>query len=293
MSRASNRGWFVASVGVVALVVAGIACSKATPLDETGADSGFPGPTEGDSSFSDGGPGFTLDAFPTTFPDSTVDDDAGDATTRPPNDSSTPGCVKPSPDDPCGLDPQCDCPSLETCDLDGGEGTLCVTAGSAQAGHGCTTTASCATGLTCSNGVCRPYCALTSDGGSCNAKLAEGGACVPLSDTDAGPLAKYGTCSFRCELQDPNACGATGDLYGGCIFDGVGGTDCIGVGIANIGDTCNYINDCKPGLVCAGSQCAQWCRVSHSPSDCGDGEACQAFAPPVPTAYGVEYGYCP
>jgi hypothetical protein len=295
MSRATKRGWFVASAGVVAFVVTGIACSKATTPAETTLDSGSSQPAEGDSSLADGGPDFTLDALPTTFSDSAVNDDASDDATPPAPIDTGVACAKPSPDDPCGLDPQCDCPSLETCDLDGGNGTLCVTAGNALAGHGCTTTASCAPGLTCSNGVCRPYCTLSiADAGGCNAKLAEGGACVSLTNSDAGPLAKYGTCSFRCQLQDPNACGATGDLNGGCISDGVGGTDCIGVGITAIGGACNYINDCKPGLVCAGSACAQWCRVAQTtPSDCTSGEACQAFAPPVPTAYGVEYGYCP
>ncbi len=291
MSRASKRGWFVASAGVLALVVAGAACSKVAP-NETTTDAGGTPPTEGDSSFADSGPGFTLDALPTTFDDATLPDDASDdAPVTPPADSGLVSCHKPSPGDPCGLDPQCDCPSQETCDLDGGEGTVCVVAGNALVGHGCTASASCAPGLTCSDGVCRPYCTLTSDAG-CNAKLAEGGTCVSLTGSDAGPLAHYGTCSINCQLQDPNGCGATGDLNGGCISDNAGGTDCIGMGLTTIGGACTYINDCKPGLVCAG-QCLQWCRIGHSPSDCGDGEACQTFGGGPVAANGVDYGYCP
>jgi hypothetical protein len=289
MNRAAKRGWFVVCACAGALAAAGAACSTVANSNGRDADSGSTQtqPAEDDASLGEAGGDFSLDGALQLLVDSTLPETSDDATTT---KLDTGTCQTPASGDPCGLDPQCGCTSVQTCDINLG-GTSCVAAGNAKVGHGCTTTASCEPGLTCFNGVCRPYCSNSGDAG-CDSKLPEGGTCTAVLGDDGGPLASDDVCTFRCQLQDPNACGPTGDLNAGCIYDGVGGTDCEAVGLSNIGDDCTYLNDCKPGLVCVG-QCLPWCRVGHSPSDCGDGEACQAFASPVPTAYGVEYGYCP
>jgi hypothetical protein len=284
MNRAAKSGWFVSFMCVTALAVGEIACSTSGNISATSDDSGSTTgaePSSDDASLvaddggNDSGADATLDASPTSLLDSTVAEDGtdGDATVVQPLDAAA-TCKKPAADDPCGL----------------AAGTVCVAAGNALAGHGCTTTASCAPGLTCFNGACRPYCTNTGDAG-CDEKLPEGGTCVAIVGEDGGPLPNYDVCTFRCQLQDPKACGPTGDLNSGCVYDN-GGTDCEGVGISTIGESCTYLNDCLPGLVCVG-ECLPWCRVGHTPSDCGDGEACQGFGSPALTANGVEYGYCP
>jgi hypothetical protein len=272
--------------GALAFAAIGAACSKAQPDGADGGSSSGPedaAPTDHD------GVGITLDAFPTVFEDAGPMGSGADSGT--PTDAGT--CEKMSPGDPCGLDPQCGCGSSQTCDFSGT--TLgCVTAGSAPVGHGCASTASCAPGLTCFNGACRPYCSSSGDAG-CEAKLAEGGTCVQIIGPDGGPIRGYDVCTFDCQLQDPNACGTNGSLVAGCVYDGVGGTDCEAMGLMGIGASCQSLNDCQPGLVCAGT-CLPWCRVGLSPSDCGDGEACQTFAIDDAggvSANGIEYGYCP
>jgi hypothetical protein len=264
----------------------GAACSKAPASDGTGVDAGSSARGE-DASF-DASIGITLDALPTVFKEASADDAGHDSAPAQTFDAAV--CARPSPSDPCGLDPQCGCSSSQTCEVTE-PSTTCVAAGNAPLGHGCTVTASCAPGLTCFNGACRPYCSSTGDAG-CEAKLPEGGACVAVVGDDGGPLPNYEVCTFHCQLQDPSACGPNGSLNAGCIYDGVGGTDCEDVGLSGIGTSCQFLNDCLPGLVCAGT-CMPWCRVTQSPSDCGDGEACQAFAGSPVVANGVEYGYCP
>jgi hypothetical protein len=285
-ARAARRGGFVASVGGVVVIVAA-ACSKTPAGAETIIDGGSL--ASGEDASLDVSVGITLDALPTEFKEAAATEDAGeDSAPAHVIDAAT--CAKPSASDPCGLDPQCGCSSTETCDVNGAA-TECVAAGNAPLAHGCVATASCAAGLTCFNGACRPYCSSSGDAG-CEAKLPEGGTCVAVEGDDGGPLPNYDVCTFNCQLQDPNACGQNGSLSAGCIADGVGGTDCEDMGLSGIGASCVYINDCLPGLVCTGT-CLQWCRIVASPSDCGDGEACQAFGGGAVMANGIEYGYCP
>jgi hypothetical protein len=269
----------------------GVACSSSSPDAPADADASVqPGPVEAGAF--DAGASITLDALPTILPDAqpAPPDDAGTPDAAPPDAGTS--CAPPAAGDPCGVDPQCGCPSTQTCDF-AGSTTGCVVSGNAPVGHACTVTEACQHGLTCFNGACRPYCSTGGDAGC--ATIDGGGPCVQIVDTDGGPIPGYDVCTFDCMLQDPNACGATGDLYAGCVQDGLGGTDCALVGIVGLGGDCS-VSGCKPALVCvtsgASSTCSPWCRVGLSPSDCGDGEACQAFSTPQ-TANGIEYGFCP
>jgi len=203
-------------------------------------------------------------------------------------------CVPRVPGEACGLDPQCGCASTQTCDFNG-EAAGCVLAGTAPAGHACTVTQACARGLSCFNGACRPFCA--SGGEVACAALDGGGDCFQVEADDGGLIRGYDLCSFRCALNDPGACGPTGDLYAGCVPDGMGGTDCALVGFVDEGGDCST-SECKPGLACVTGEggapaCSRWCRVGLAQgSDCGDGGNCQAFSQSV-VANGTEYGICP
>jgi hypothetical protein len=276
--------------GVVACALAlGAACSK-SPATATDTDAGGP-PTNEDAGDLDTSLGIVIDALPGVPIDSSPPEgDASDgAAVSPPVEASV--CAKPYSGAPCGVDPQCDCASSQTCDYGGGATAACIVAGNAPLGHGCASTASCAPGLTCFNGACRPYCSAEGDAG-CAAKLPEGGTCEAVSGADGGPVPGYDICTFDCQLQDPNACGPNGSLNAGCVSNGVGGTDCEDVGILGVGATCQYLNDCLPGLVCAGT-CFPWCRIAASPSDCSGGATCEAFSGGAVMANGIEYGYCP
>ena len=300
-----GRGWFTRRRRVIGGVVAGAACTSACTSLRATLRRRRTGrttlPPKGPADVRRLGPRLHARRASTTFEDATLR--RGDATA--PTDARRhvgpdvgrrrAPAHKPSPSDPCGLDPQCDCPSQETCDLDGGEGTICVVSGNALAGHGCTTTASCAPGLTCSNGVCRPYCTLTVDAG-CNAKLAEGGACVSavLGD-DGGPLPELRRLLVPLSAPGPERLRRDGrPLRPAAFRTTMAAPTASAWGSSKLGGDCTYLQRLRSrSLVCVG-QCAQWCRVGHSPSDCGGGDAgaCQAFGDPI-TVYGVQYGYCP
>jgi hypothetical protein len=283
--RASRCAGFAALVaGALAL---GAACSKSSA---DGGDADASPPSSEDAGDFDASLGILLDALPAFSNDSSPTWlDGSDSAARPPIEASV--CAKPYDAAVCGVAPQCDCASAETCDFGGSTSVACVVAGNAELGHGCASTASCAPGLTCFNGACRPYCSLASDAG-CTPLLPEGGACEAVIGPDGGPVPGYAVCTFDCQLQDPNACGPNGSLNAGCVSNGAGGTDCEDVGILGVGATCQYANDCLPGLVCAGS-CLPWCRIAASPSDCSGGATCEAFSGGAVIANGIEYGYCP
>ena len=299
-------GWVTAGA-LLGLLGSGIllACTTAgglPPLEDAGPEAGTPvldgsfGPEAGSATPEAGEAEAAAEASTPT--DGGEPGDAGaeaSSDAEPPKDAG-PQC-RPDAGEQCALDPQCGCASTQTCDITGYDTPACVLSGTAPAGHACTITQACARGLTCFNGACRPYCTTSGDKGC--AKLDGGGSCVQIISDDGGDIPGYEVCSFHCSLLDPNACGPTGDLYAGCVPDNSGGTDCALVGIVDRGGDCS-VSFCKPSLDCVGiteqdgsttQTCQPWCRVGHSPSDCGDAGTCQKFTPSV-TAYGVEYGVC-
>lgn len=196
-------------------------------------------------------------------------------------------CVKAPPSDVCGVFPQCDCPSNETCEvnqtkLDGS--SSCVIAGTKTTGQPCTaTTGQCAPGLTCIWGECHPYCGTA--GASCTDPLTN--SCVNLTDNSMNPIPNLLVCHVNCQLQDPSSCGGGSE---GCIYFSTDTVDCYPVGTST---TCSATTQCAPGDVCVYDgvstyTCYRWCRIGFS--DCTTG-TCNAFGM-SPTVKGQAYGYC-
>jgi hypothetical protein len=200
-------------------------------------------------------------------------------------------CATTPPSNLCGLTPQCGC-GAGTCDIDRNVttgATVCATAGATPRGQRCTTTAQCAQGNTCESGACRPFCAAVA--AACN--QAGTGKCVQAY-TASIAVPNFKVCEIDCALQDPNACGGSGE---GCIYDDLaGGTDCFPVGTAT---TCSSAStDCAPGRVCVSTGggtsygCFRWCRVGSSgATDCAGTGTCTGFGTPV-LVKGAEYGAC-
>jgi hypothetical protein len=127
----------------------------------------------------------------------------------------------------------------------------------------CTTSAQCATGVSCD---------------------------IPILDA-AGNDTGFQTCDLAPQDCDPVAGGGCPATALGCYLDGAGSTicDCPHRALA-AGSACDVYNDCAAGLACvaeagvAGSHCRSICRPAASPSSCASGLRC------VPT--GSQYGYC-
>jgi hypothetical protein len=223
----------------------------------------------------------------------TPKNDAGSGTDSGGNTGSEAGsCQKIS--NACGVDPQCGCSSVETCDLDSAGNASCVSAGTGALGRACASSASCARGTTCVWGACRPYC--SNEGAACTA--AGTNVCTQVRLQDGGAIPSFKVCQVDCDLRDPNACGGTNAAgTAGCVHDGQGHTDCERVGTVPENGDCSGQNRCGPGLICVYPtaqptqlRCKKWCRVGVS-ADCG-GQACTGFTTKAMVG-SVEYGACP
>lgn len=257
------------------------------------AGKGF-GNTEADSS-SDASASLPLDedAGTTTTPEKDSGGstpDAGEPDTGTGNEAGT--CTKIG--NTCGVNPQCGCTSLETCDLDSAGNAGCITAGVAQQGRACASTASCARGLTCIFGTCHSFCS--------NAGVACGtpgtNTCYQVQLQDGGAVPNFKVCQIDCDLRDANACGGTNAAgTAACVPDGQGHTDCESGGSVVENGTCSNAARCGPGMTCVSpvgqpqnAKCKKWCRVGVN-ADCG-GAACTGFSTKVMVGT-QEYGSCP
>lgn len=194
-------------------------------------------------------------------------------------------CHKSAPSNACGVAPQCGCSEGKTCDVVDSDGNArCVKAGKTPMGHPCTSTAACATGMTCIFGTCHAFC--NNPGDSCS--LAGTGACVQVKTTEGAPVPNLAVCRVACAPHDPASCG--GAL---CIIDQDGNTECQSGGSRKEGEACSPEEECGPGLGCVTSgeksTCRRWCRLAED--DCGPEHACTGFSPEV-LVRGEPYGAC-
>ena len=83
-----------------------------------------------------------------------------------------------------------------------------------------------------------------------------------------GSETEYGQCVAPqdCRILGTNECGEREACY---IVDAEGKTDCRRVGSQEVGESCNKLNDCLPGLACTGlfeRTCARICELGNDSS---------------------------
>jgi hypothetical protein len=193
----------------------------------------------------------------------------------------------------CGTFPQCGCPG-KNCDVTKADGTTgCVTAGTVGLHEKCTAIGQCQAGMSCTYGVCNPFCATDSDCTDAKCKTVQN---IPAGSTTPVDIPDFDVCFANCDPMNPSAaCGSKG----GCLF--VDGTDttCSAAGTAIGAGTCGGSLggfNCAPGYVCVTtsgsttSDCKKWCRIGFDATDCSSG-VCGALTS-APTRGGTEYGVC-
>ncbi|MBU1219971.1 hypothetical protein KKF34_06885 [Myxococcota bacterium] len=86
----------------------------------------------------------------------------------------------------------------------------------------------------------------------------------------------------ECDPIDNTGCTAPQGCY---IISQAGDTDCAQAGTGALGTSCTYINDCTPGLICAGPQGSSTCMelCDTTAPECPQGETCQTLV----STYGV------
>ena len=232
---------------------------------------------------------------PDTVEDTTIDtvvDDPVEDTIPDPEDDSPP-CFE----YPCGLKPNCGCPSGEKCSVDRTTGTRhCTSAGSLEAGDRCSSDGQCEIGTWCGpmwtdagadESLCMEFCRFESD--------CPGDASICLGDVP-GETA-VGICTQGCDLLTGDPCPGGSKCYWMIATDDTHYTDCIAdVGTGMLGDFCTGEVNCQRGHLCATSisECIGFCRISPPPDTCTSG--CLQFTSggsPVDILFdGVSYGYC-
>lgn len=202
----------------------------------------------------------------------------------------------PCDESPCGLIPNCGCPSGQKCSLH--PDTMarhCIDAGTSTIAEPCENDDECEEETLCARmysysgeeePICFGYCR---DDGDC-----PGDASICLYALS--PETTVGYCTIGCDLLTSEPCP---DLSKCKWLESTGGeyfTDCIAdVGTGTMGSSCSGENQCQRGYFCSGgTTCMGYCRITPPPDTCSFG--CRQFSisgSPVDLVFdGVSYGYC-
>jgi hypothetical protein len=209
--------------------------------------------------------------------------------------ADTGNCTVVPPSNVCGLDPQCGCGSMGTCDVDFQKldgTTKCVqTMGSGMIKSACKMTTDCSAGLTCVFGACRPYCATA--GAACG--ITGTGNCQQVQNTSMMDIVNLKVCLIACALDDANSCGGLpsnmSDPVATCVPTVSNTTDCETAGRSTTTCGGQVAPFCAPGYACVNSAtCQKWCKVGGS-GQCVGAQTCGGFTTRLIIG-GVEYGSC-
>jgi hypothetical protein len=244
-----------------------------------------------------------LDWAPDTAPDTGLPDTGVDTGTDPGADTAIdpgtdPGCAE----SPCGLLPNCGCPSGQKCYVNVTASPFvreCTTAGSGDSSTICTSESSCGPATQClplyteatsGESMCYDYCNSESD---CPTDKS---ACFSFYTSETYPQ----ICSHACDPLTGSGC-PTGTKCGlfGLTSPPINFTDCqADAGSTPAGGYCTAETDCGPGTFCATSltTCLAICQYPSGP-ECSMLETCTQFvdsggSPVSIVLDGISYGYC-
>jgi hypothetical protein len=241
--------------------------------------------------------------LPDTAPDTSLPDTGWDTGLDTPPDTAGDIYVDTAPDTtctetPCGLVPNCGCPSGQKCSLVGSV-RQCVDAGTGVKGSPCTDDTQCAAGFLCvglfttegaTERACYPFCL---DESHCS-----GDASICF-EAFTGVTDRI--CSLGCNLLTGSGCpsGSKCTLLT-LTTTGQNFTDCTAdAGSGYMGSICTLESQCGAGTFCGHEsgvdECIGYCSITPSDScTCG---MCQQFTDSVGTPVtiifdGISYGYC-
>jgi hypothetical protein len=206
----------------------------------------------------------------------------------------------------CTTFPQSGCAASMNCVvLDATGKTGCILPGTTGLHAICSNLGDCSLGLTCVDGICKAFCASTSN---CSATKGSDCRAVQASTADGGtkPIPGYSVCNQVCDpTQTDGGCSAGA----GCTWFGPSDAvyaDCAKAGIGTGADGCSVTNPhgCAPGFGCSSTlpfaltgcekgyacppkdYCARYC-FSPGANDCASGTECKPFG-----AFGTGEGMC-
>lgn len=204
-----------------------------------------------------------------------------------------PSCAEPELDS-CSVRPQCGCASGQACDFlndpSGNNVRACRADGRKTAFSLCTVQTECATGTSCIDGTCQPFC---NNDLECGGGYAQ---CVQIHATNLPslpPISGFYACERPCDPADVNlGHGPYGPCSAGrnCIPKEDGRSYCLDASQQiPVGSSCKSDSQCAVGQVCGTTVgCVTLCRNA---ADCANGVACNSFEPRL-YATDVEWGFC-
>lgn len=224
-------------------------------------------------------------------------DDPGDPETDPAGDAveDVVDDGPPCDETPCGLIPNCGCPTGQKCSVTGTtHERQCVDAGTGTAAEPCERDDECEAETFCA----RMFSPAGADEAICFGFCRDEGDCPGDASICLRGLAPetVGYCTIGCDLLTSEPCPDGSKCKWLRTTTDVDYTDCIAdVGAGLMGSSCTGEDQCAPGYFCSGSTtCIGYCRISPAPDTCTFG--CSQFSisgSPVDLVFdGVSYGYC-
>lgn len=199
-----------------------------------------------------------------------------------------------SPTSPSGGAPEfLNCQPGERCEWNGSVFACSTGTGSGARGATCSTSSSCARGLSCLFGHCYAYC--ESGGAACDT-----GYVCRATGTSSGTHTYGGCTPANCNPFDPtDATGPYVPCESGvkCHFADSISVRCGIVGTLMEAEKCNSSAECGPGLFCifwkdTGGKCVLPCRTAMGNADCPKLTKICTRLDSGGVFDGVDYGYC-
>ncbi len=277
-----------------AILVAACAKGGGVPGTGDGGGTGTDMIDAPDSPIIDAPPGTTPDAPPMSMIDAAPGTPDAHVVMGTP-DAAVPGCT------PCTLSPQCGCPAMYACDLDGSMlatgGTTCrnvITMGTETSTCGSVT--ACAAGYTCLGALggmaCSKFCSTDAD---CTGP---GGLCEITITFGSPPMMVPGVkvCSPNCNPLSASGCPAT---WGCHVYynsmDSREFTSCSASGAGGQNAACTDDSSCMAGFSCVNNGtstvCLKNCQLTPPAGTCPGASSCVGFSHPAVIGT-VEYGVC-
>lgn len=188
----------------------------------------------------------------------------------------------------CNAFDQSTCGDGQGCYLNN-NATKCFEAGTLKEGEACIDLGpnSCEAGLQCLI-VCTPVCSfidVNGDEPKCT-EFCAGASFQAVNDDNGIGVCLTDTPPSECDIFAQEGCGA-GE---GCYMTNTGWR-CFNAGKVEIGEQCEFTNDCVPGGICINSQCQEICSVKEAaPAKDKCDEKCGAFNQVNPSEW--EVGFC-
>ena len=180
------------------------------------------------------------------------------------------------------------CVGGEACYLTNGA-TKCMEAGSLGIDEPCygATANACAPGLQCLV-TCQPICSTTDEDQPLCSDVCANGAYTELSPENHVGVCFSSELPAACDIFNQTGCAAGKGCYMVNVNGVTAGVGCVSAGATDLGEPCEFGNDCIPGALCTNGICQEVCDASDdAEADVSCAEKCGSIVTFTPAEWGI------